>query len=102
MLGEIGGGASSGLCKRYSWFRTRIFLHKSLCEKQARHRGAFFGKGTIMKTFIRMLSDDSGASAAEYALILAIVGGVIVLAATTLGTAIAGAMTEAAEEINPA
>jgi len=30
-----------------------------------------------MKTFIRMLNDQSGASAAEYALILAIIGGAI-------------------------
>ena len=38
-----------------------------------------------MKTFINMLRDDSGASAAEYALILAIVGGAIALAAIWLG-----------------
>ena len=37
-----------------------------------------------MKTFINMLRDDSGASAAEYALILAIIGGAIALAATVL------------------
>ena len=38
-----------------------------------------------MKTFINMLRDDRGASAAEYALILAIVGAVIALAAVLLG-----------------
>ena len=50
---------------------------------------------TIMTTFIRMLKDESGASAAEYALILAIVGTAIALAAIGLGTAIAGAMNDA-------
>lgn len=44
----------------------------------------------------RLLVDESGASAAEYALILAIVGGAIAIAATTLGGAISGAMTDAA------
>ena len=38
-----------------------------------------------MKTFINMLRDDLGASAAEYALILAIIGGAIALAAIGLG-----------------
>ena len=38
-----------------------------------------------MKTLINMLKDELGASAAEYALILAIVGGAIALAAVTLG-----------------
>jgi pilus assembly protein Flp/PilA len=49
-----------------------------------------------MKTFINMLRDDSGASAAEYALILAIIGGVIAVAAVTLGKSVSGAMTNAA------
>jgi pilus assembly protein Flp/PilA len=53
-----------------------------------------------MKTFIYMLKDESGASAAEYALILAIVGAGIALAAYTLGGAIKGAMTNAASCIN--
>ena len=48
-----------------------------------------------MKTFINMLKDQSGASAAEYALILAIVGGAIALAAIALGTSISNAMTNA-------
>ncbi len=50
----------------------------------------------IMKTFINMLRDDSGASAAEYALILAIIGAAIAIAAIALGNAIAGAMNHAA------
>jgi pilus assembly protein Flp/PilA len=48
-----------------------------------------------MKTFIRMLKDESGASAAEYALILAIVGTAIAVAAITLGSTIANAMNDA-------
>ena len=53
-----------------------------------------------MKTFINMLRDEAGASAAEYALILAIVGAAIALAAVTLGKSVAGAMTNAATCIN--
>lgn len=49
-----------------------------------------------MKTFINMLKDQSGASAAEYALILAIVGTAIALAAIFLGDTIATAVNEAA------
>jgi pilus assembly protein Flp/PilA len=48
-----------------------------------------------MKTFINMLKDESGASAAEYALILAIVGSAIALAAIYLGGTIANAMNSA-------
>jgi pilus assembly protein Flp/PilA len=45
-----------------------------------------------MKTFIRMLKDQSGASAAEYALILAIVGSAVALAAFALGRTIGNAI----------
>jgi pilus assembly protein Flp/PilA len=48
-----------------------------------------------MKTLINLLRDDSGASAAEYALILAIVGSGIAIAAYTLGTSISTAMGKA-------
>jgi pilus assembly protein Flp/PilA len=48
-----------------------------------------------VKTFINMLRDESGASAAEYALILAIVGAAIAFAAVALGTSIASSMTKA-------
>jgi len=47
-----------------------------------------------------LLLDDSGASAAEYALILAIVGTGIAVAAYTLGTSISGAMDKASKCIN--
>jgi pilus assembly protein Flp/PilA len=53
-----------------------------------------------MKTFINMLKDDSGASAAEYALILAIVGTAIAAAAILLGNSIANAMNNAANCIS--
>ena len=52
-----------------------------------------------MKTFIKMLRDDSGASAAEYALILAIVGSGIALAAYGLGQNISTAMGAAGNKI---
>ena len=49
-----------------------------------------------MKTFIQMLKDESGASAAEYALILAIIGSVIAIAAIGLAKAVGSAMDNAA------
>jgi pilus assembly protein Flp/PilA len=55
-----------------------------------------------MKTFINLLRDDSGASAAEYALILAIVGSGIALAAFTLGGTITTAMGKAGKCITAA
>ena len=51
----------------------------------------------IIKSY---LVDESGAAAAEYALILAIVGAGIATAAIALGTAISGALNSAATAIN--
>ena len=48
-----------------------------------------------MTKFINMLKDDSGAAAAEYALILAIVGAAIAIAAVGLGSAVANSMNRA-------
>ncbi|HMS20824.1 Flp family type IVb pilin [uncultured Sphingorhabdus sp.] len=49
-----------------------------------------------MRKFVTsFLRDDSGASAAEYALILAIVGAGIAVAAIALGGAIGGALNDA-------
>ena len=48
-----------------------------------------------MKTLINLMKDQSGASAAEYALILAIIGAAIALAAIALGNAVATAMNRA-------
>jgi pilus assembly protein Flp/PilA len=53
-----------------------------------------------MKKFMKILKDVSGASAAEYALILAIVGAAIAIAAVNLGGAISGAMDRTTETIN--
>jgi pilus assembly protein Flp/PilA len=53
-----------------------------------------------MKTFISMIKDESGASAAEYALILAIIGAGIAVAAYNLGTAISTAMSKSGSCIN--
>ena len=55
-----------------------------------------------MKTFIKMLRDESGASAAEYALILAIIGSVIAIAAFSLAGSISDAMGSAGSCINSA
>jgi pilus assembly protein Flp/PilA len=48
-----------------------------------------------MKTFINMLKDQSGASAAEYALILALVGVAIAAASFALGGAVRNSMLKA-------
>ena len=48
-----------------------------------------------MKTFHRLLCHTGGASAAEYALILAIVGTGIALAALGLGRVVADSMNDA-------
>lgn len=52
-----------------------------------------------MSKFTAFLRDDSGASAAEYALILAIVGAAIAAAAIFLGSTIANAMNNASNLI---
>lgn len=52
-----------------------------------------------MKNFINMLNDQSGAAAAEYALILAIVGSGIALAAWNLGKSISSSMNATATKI---
>lgn len=51
----------------------------------------------FLKTFVR---DESGASAAEYALILAIVGVAIGAAALTLGGNVRAAIAGAAEDVH--
>ena len=49
----------------------------------------------MIKFFQDFLNDETGASAAEYALILAIVGSGIAVAALALGTSITTAMNKA-------
>ncbi len=56
----------------------------------------------MTKFFVEMLRDESGASAAEYALILAIVTTGIAGAAVALGGAIDNAITTAASCISQA
>ena len=53
-----------------------------------------------MKTFIKLYGDKRGASAAEYALILAIIGAVIAIAALGLADAIGNAMDSTANCID--
>jgi len=53
-----------------------------------------------MKNFINMLRNKRGASAAEYALILAIIGAVIAIAALGLADSIGDAMNETADCIS--
>jgi pilus assembly protein Flp/PilA len=48
-----------------------------------------------MNIFTKLLRDESGASAAEYALILAIVGTGIAVASIALGTSISDAIGDA-------
>jgi pilus assembly protein Flp/PilA len=57
-------------------------------------------KGLVMKqSLLKFIGDESGAAAAEYALILAIVGAGIALAAQNLGTAISSAINSAQAQI---
>jgi pilus assembly protein Flp/PilA len=54
-----------------------------------------------MRNFIKSyFSDESGAAAAEYALILAIIGAGIATAAIALGSAISGALNSASTAIS--
>jgi pilus assembly protein Flp/PilA len=53
-----------------------------------------------MTAFMNMMKDQSGASAAEYALILAIVGGAIAIAAVTLGKTIGNSLNKASNCIS--
>jgi pilus assembly protein Flp/PilA len=52
-----------------------------------------------MSKFVAFLSDETGASAAEYVLILAIIGTTIAVAIGTFGNAIGTALTGAANAI---
>jgi pilus assembly protein Flp/PilA len=55
-----------------------------------------------MNMFKNFLRDESGASAAEYAIIIAIIGAALVTAMGYLGTALEGNATKSALIINPA
>ena len=53
----------------------------------------------LWRRFIDLLLDQDGASAAEYALILAIIGGAIAISAIALGGSISNAMNSARDNI---
>ena len=55
-----------------------------------------------MSIFKQLILDETGASAAEYALILAIVGAGIAVAAFTLGGSISNAMNKASNCVSRA
>jgi len=55
-----------------------------------------------MQTVSNYLNDESGATAAEYALIIALVAAAIVTALTTLGSNISAKLTNVAGTINSA
>ena len=52
-------------------------------------------KGGRMSSLVSLFRDERGASAAEYALILALVGSSIALGSLFLGSSVAGAMNDA-------
>ena len=52
-----------------------------------------------MRSFISLLKDESGASAAEYALILGVIAAAIVGAVTLLGNDISASITNVAGQI---
>ena len=54
----------------------------------------------MMKLLRRLRLDNSGATAAEYALIVAVIGGGIVVAAVALGGTISTAFTSAGTHIS--
>jgi pilus assembly protein Flp/PilA len=49
-----------------------------------------------MTKLVAIMRDESGASAAEYVLILAVIGSAVALAAATFGTSIGNALNSAA------
>jgi pilus assembly protein Flp/PilA len=66
---------------------------------QARGQGEM---GTVMPKRVAYLHDETGASAAEYALILAIVGAALTAACIVLSTAIGAAVNSAGSCISSA
>jgi pilus assembly protein Flp/PilA len=53
-----------------------------------------------IRAFVKMLGDQSGATAAEYALILALVGSTLALGALLLGNTISTALNSTGTSIN--
>ena len=58
-------------------------------------------KGTVMSKFVTsFLKDESGAAAAEYVLILALVGLAVAAGALILGSSLSGAMSDVAGAVD--
>ena len=55
---------------------------------------------SLQEMGVRLFNDDRGASASEYALLLAIIGSAIALAAIGLGGAISNSVNKATNEIS--
>lgn len=75
----------------------------NVCHPRAAPSGgrhATSERGFHMSKFTAFLTDESGAAAAEYVLILAIIGSAIAGSALAFGTAIKGAIDDAAAVIN--
>lgn len=60
------------------------------------------GDMDMTRIFKKLAKDKSGASAAEYALIVAVMGALIAAAVTTLGNAFTDAMNQTADKVNEA
>lgn len=58
------------------------------------------GKNTMMKILNSLKGNKSGASAAEYALIVAVLGGFVVLGATQFGGSLQSALNVSGTELN--
>ena len=53
----------------------------------------------MVKLLQRIHAEDCGASAAEYALMIALVGGLIIIGATSISTGISGVFTKMAVNV---
>ena len=79
----------SGASHHFAFFNTGFFLGTTVNVK-------LYERGyIIMSKFLSYLKDENGASAAEYALILAIIGAAIAVAMFFLGGAISNAVDRA-------
>ena len=87
--GSYGGGRLDEVAIAPPRTRDWRMFRWALVPIRAEERQA---RGKNVKTFIGMMRDDRGASAAEYALILAIIGAIIAVAALKLSTAVGNAM----------
>src|SRR5256885_725234 len=94
---HLGGapGTAEQLGSTGSLWPVQRYLRPAKPNRMSFWATGYVGRKLNMKTFINMLRDQSGASAAEYALILAIVGGAIAIAALALGNAVANSMNRA-------